>query len=173
MSRRPLTVAAAVLCAAVLSACGTGLQAQTYKETGRQDSATTDLGRLAVRNLHVEAPADGNVLASGDQAVLTGTFVNGGASNDSLTALTTDAAGSVGLTVDDRPATAVAVPAGGESGQWTAVLGALTKDLHAGEYISVTLTFAGAGRATVQVPIRAGNNGLSSRTPEQDPYHEG
>ena len=170
---RTVTVAAAVLSAAALTACGTGLQAQTYKEKGRQDSATTDLGRLAVRNLHVQPPTDGSILATGSQAVLTGTFVNAGSADDSLKTLTTDVAGSVNLTVDGAPATTVAVPAGGSSGTWTAILDGLTKDLHAGEYISVTLDFSGAGRTTVQVPVRAGDNGLGSREPEQDPYGGG
>lgn len=170
---RLVNVAAAAVCAAALSACGTGLQAQTYKEVGRQDGATADLGGLAVRNLYVVAPSDGSVLATGSQAMLTGTFVNAGSADDSLTTLSTDVAGAVSLTVDGAPATAVAVPAGGRSGSWTAVLDGLTKDLRAGQYISVTLNFAGAGRTTVQVPVRAGENGLRDRAPAQDPYHEG
>lgn len=170
---RPLTVAAAVLSATVLSACGTGLQAQTYKEIGRQDSARTDLDHLSIRNLYVEGPADDNLLATGKQAVLTGSFVNTGTTDDSLTTLSTDVAGSVALMMDDKSATAIDVPAGGSAGSWTAVLDGLTKDLHAGEYVSVTLTFAHAGRTTLKVPVRAGDNGLKARKPAQDPYSEG
>ena len=45
---RLVNVAAAAVCAAALSACGTGLQAQTYKEVGRQDGVET-AGAFALR----------------------------------------------------------------------------------------------------------------------------
>jgi copper(I)-binding protein len=172
VSRRHLTVAVAVLSAAVLSACGTGFQAQTYRETGRQDAASTDLDSIAVRNLHVQAPTSGRTLASGGQAVLTGTFVNTGDTADSLLSITTDVASSVTLMIDGRQVTEVPIPARGTSPAWTAVLDGLTKDLHAGDYVSVTLSFARAGRTTLQAPVRAGNNGLGERPPAQDPYGE-
>jgi hypothetical protein len=51
------------------------------------------------------------------------------------------------------------------------LLAGLKSDLRVAQYINVTLVFQRAGRLTgVQVPIRAGDTGLGSRTPAQDPY---
>ncbi|MGB8650942.1 MAG: copper chaperone PCu(A)C [Mycobacteriales bacterium] len=171
MSRRPVTVAAVVLSAVVLSGCGTGLHAQTYRETGRSDSAVAEVGSIAVRGLHVEPSTTGNTLAVGDDAVVTGVLVNNGTEDDSLTGAATDAASSIAIQQGGVTATSVKVPAGSTSGtDWSLKLSGLTKELQAGEYLSITLVFDKAGRTTLQVPIRAGDNGLSSRTPEQDPY---
>ena len=53
------------------------------------------------------------------------------------------------------------------------MLTGLTKELHAGEYVSLTLIFEKAERTTLQVPIRAGDNGLGTRPAARDPYgHE-
>jgi hypothetical protein len=108
---RLVPLSAVALSAVLLSACGTGLQAKTYSEVGRQDGARVDVGDLSVRNLHVTPPLSGSAIPTG-----------------------------------------------------------LTRDLAAGTYVSVTLTFQKAARVTLQVPVRAGDNGLADRQAEQDPY---
>jgi copper(I)-binding protein len=174
VNRRHVTVTTVALSAALLSACGTGLHAQTYKESGRQDGGNTALAGVAVRDLHVEAPTTGSTIPTTDPATVTGVLVNTSGTADALVGASTDAAANAALTDNGQPATQVAVPANGvSSSTWAITLTGLTKPLVAGTYISVTLTFDKAGRTTVQVPVRAGDNGLSSRTQEQNPYGEG
>ncbi len=165
----PLSVVA--LSAVLLSACGTGLQAKTYSEVGRQDGARADLGDLSVRNLHVTPPLSGSTIPLGDPAVLQGVLVNTGDSGDALVSATSEVAASAVLQDKGAVVTSVPVPARGTSGTtWSLVLNGLTRDLAAGTYVSVTLTFQKAARVTVQVPVRAGDNGLGDRQAEQDPY---
>lgn len=174
MSRRPVTVLAAALSALALAGCGTGLQAQTYKESGRQDSARTEQGAIAVRNVYLEAPASGDVLAQGSTAVLHGTFINTGTSDDALVGATSDAATSVQLQLAGQPVTSIPLKAGQPaSSDATVLLQGLTRDVHVGEYVTVSLSFQDAGRTQqVQVPLRTGDSGLQDRTPAQDPYGE-
>jgi copper(I)-binding protein len=167
VSRR--TTAALALAAAALAGCGTGMEAQTYQQKGRQDSARADLNQLVVRNLHVQGPLAGVIPAGGD-AVLTGSFVNQGGTADRLRDVTSDLATSVTLTLDGKPVTGIPVPAQGASGTWTAVLSGLTRDVRPGEYIPVSLTFATNGRTTLEVPVQTGDNGLIGREVAQDPY---
>lgn len=174
MSRRPVTIAALALSATALSACGTGLQAQTYRESGRQDGGSTNLAGIAVRNLHVTPPLSGSTIGAGGTAVIAGILVNQGKRDDTLLNASTDVASVAALAESGQPVGSVPVPAGATSTTtWSIVLSGLTKSLEAGRFINVTLVFEKAGRTTVQVPIRAGDNGLSSRQPEQNPYGEG
>ncbi len=174
MSRRP--VIAALLSTALLSACGTGLQAKTYQEIGRQDGAVADLGGatgIAVRHLHVEPPASGSALEIDGNASVTGGLVNNGSSADALVGASSEAARDVTLLVDGTPTTEVAIPAGGATPTtWSLSLTGLTRAVHAATYISVTLEFQRAGRVTLQVPVYAGDNGLGDREAAQDPYAE-
>lgn len=173
MSRRSTTVAAVAVSAALLSACGTGLEAQTYKEVGRQDGGSATSQDVAVRNLYANPPLTGSTIPTDQPAVLTGFLVNTGDTADSLVSASSDVAATTALQEEGKPTPSVAIPARGHSTTtWSIVLTGLTKELHAGEYVSVTLTFARAGRTTVQAPIRAGDNGLLDRKPAQDPYRE-
>ena len=170
---RLVTVVAAVLSGAALSACGTGLQAQTYKERTPHEYTNAGVGDLALRNLAIDAPLSGSVITKDDVATLTGTVVNEGTEADALTGASSDAAATAKLLVDGSPVTSVPVPASGTSGTaWAVSLEGLTSDLHVGQYVSITLTFQRAGRTTVQVPVRSGDNGLGDREPAQNPYGE-
>ena len=172
MNRR--SAAAAVLSVALLSACGTGLEAQTYKETGRQDGGSVDVGGIGVRNLHVSPPQSGSTITTDQPAAVLGVFTNTGDEADALTSASSPAAASVTLTDSGKVVTSIAVPAhGAPSTTWALVMSGLSQELHAGQYVSITLTFAKAGRTTLQVPVRAGDQGLSDREPAQDPYGEG
>lgn len=176
MSRRPATFAVVLASAALVSACGTGLHAVTYKELGRTDGASTDVGGrdgIAVRDLHVEPPTTGSTLDQGGTAVVTGGIASTGRTADTLLGASSDVAAGATLQVDGKPVTSIpvspqaAVPAG-----WSILLTGLTRTVHAAEYVDVTLVFERGGRITLQVPVRAGDNGLSARTPEQDPHAE-
>jgi copper(I)-binding protein len=178
VSRRPVTVTAkavaVLLSAAALSACGTGLNAVTYKETGRVDGAVADVGGrtgIAVRHLHVAPPAEGSVHEPGSTALVLGGLSNGGSTDDALVGVTVTGATGAALTLDGVAVDAVPVPAGktADSG-WAIRLDGLTNGLHVAQSVEVVLTFAKAGRVTLSVPVLAGDNGLEERHPEQDPY---
>ena len=173
--RRPVTLAALALSTGLAcSACGTGLHAQTYREVGRQDGANTDVASLAVRDLAVTGPDTGSTIPVDGTASITGLFANSGETSDALVSASSDAASTVTFAESGKPVTRIEVPARGAStATWVISLTGLTKPLAAGSYLNVTLTFAKAPRTTVRVPVRAGNNGLSERTPAQDPYKEG
>ncbi|MCW2543080.1 MAG: hypothetical protein JWM40_632 [Frankiales bacterium] len=174
MSRR---AAALVLSAAVLSGCGVGLHAQTYTEKGRQDGSNVDLESILVRNLHIEPAPTGSTIPVGSDAVLTGSIVNRGQAADTLTSVTSDAATSVSLSTTETvprfgggspfPLT---IPAGGALTDWTATLTGLTKDLRAGEYVTVTLSFTNGGQTTLSVPVHLGDADLANREVDQEPY---
>ncbi|MFN2537257.1 MAG: copper chaperone PCu(A)C [Mycobacteriales bacterium] len=170
---RSRVVSAALLSSALLlTGCGTGLQATTYtKERSPRDFDGRSIADLEVRNLGIAAPATGTTIAATDTAVLNGTVVNTGDTDDSLVGVETDIAGSAAILLDGKPAGEVPIPAGGDSGELTISLSALSQDLHVGQYVDVTLVFAHAGRLPdLQVPVRIGDTGLSDRTPAQDPY---
>lgn len=176
MSRRPALALAVVLSATLLSGCGVGLHNRTYQEHGREDGAVADIGGrsgLAIRNLHVLAPATGSFLGIGSGAQVVGGLVNKGTQDDKLVGATSDVAGAVTLLLGGSPVTDVTVPAlGAADPTWSLQLSGLTRPVHVAEYVGVTLQFARAGRVTLQVPLYAGQNGLGDRTPEQNPYGE-
>lgn len=174
MSRRPVSALALLASAALLTGCGTGLEARTYQEVGREDGAAVNVGGLnglGVRQLHVEPPATGTQVDAGSTALVTGGLVNSGGSADALVGATSDVAGSVQLLVDGTPTTEVAIPAGGAAPQgWALALSGLSRALSPATYIQVTLEFRRAGRVTLQVPVYAADQGLDQRSPDQDPY---
>jgi copper(I)-binding protein len=172
-STAPL-VTALLVTGLLLAGCGTGLQATTYtKETSPRDFNGTSIADLEVRNLGIAAPTSGLTFNPGDSAVLTGSVVNTGTTDDTLVAVESAVATSV--TLSDGTATAaptVPIPAGSDAGSWSATLTGLTADVRVGQYVTVTLVFQRAGRLSgLQVPVRSGDNGVEGRTPEQDPYH--
>lgn len=164
--------AAVLLSTALLSACGTGLHAQTYKEQGRTDGTSKDLESVVIRNLHIEPPASGNTHPSGAEAVLTGALINRSEHADTLMSVTSDVAASVSLLQDGKPVPTLSLPASRAVGAWSALLEGLSAPLRAGSYVSVTMTFEGAGRTTLRVPVHIGDAGLGSREVNQEPYGE-
>ena len=174
MSRRRIaTSLVALTAAALLAGCGTGLEATTIKETGREDGASTDVGGLngiAVRRLHVAAGLEAGH-AAGGTAYVTGGLINSSGSADALVGASSDVAGSVTLVVDGTPTTQVALPAQGVAPSgWAIALNGLTQDLAPASYVRVTLEFQRAGRVTLDVPVHAGDTGLKDREEAQDPY---
>jgi copper(I)-binding protein len=174
VSRRPVSAAALLASAALLAGCGTGLEARTYQEVGREDGAVANVGGhtgIQVRHLHVAPPASGTQVEAGSTAFVVGGLVNAGGSADSLVGATSDVAGAVQLLVDGTPTTEVAIPAGGAAPQgWALALSGLSRALTPATYVPVTLEFRHAGRVTLDVPVYAGDQGLDDRTPAQDPY---
>jgi copper(I)-binding protein len=156
--RRTTTLLAAALLPFALSACGVGLDPQTYRERTTQDASNTQLGDLALRNVAIQPPAAGqNELAAGSDAQLTLAIVSTSAEADTLTSVTTPAAASTQL-VDGsgHGVSTVTVPANGTAGygDFGVVLRGLTKALRPGMYVDVTFAFQNNGRATFQVPVK-------------------
>lgn len=176
-SFRPMPLVAALAAAAVATGCGTGLEAKTYKETGRQDGGFATIGGrtgIHVQRLLVSGPAVGSSFAAGETAFATGGLVNNGPTADALIGASSDVSAAVTLLVDGQPVQEVPLPAGGVAPTgWSLGLTSLSRELRVGTYVTIDLEFQRAGKTSLRVPVEAGDNGLTSRTPEEDPYAEG
>lgn len=155
MSRRAVATPVAVLCLSLaLSACGAGRGAQTYKQRTTADSTNAQVSMVDIRGLQVQAPTSGDVLVKGGDALVTGRFVNNAAAADSLVSATSPVAASVTLTLDGKPVTAVPLPSLAITpGTYGLTLTGLVADVRIGSYVPIELSFARAGRTTVQVPV--------------------
>lgn len=165
--RRPAL--AAVVCVALLSGCGTGLQAQTYKARSGGSTVGKTFGGLALRGLAIDV----NATDASAPPQLTGVIVNDGTEDDQLVGATSSAASSVQF-LSQSGAPVLNLPAGRGSGtDWALQLEGLRAPLLPGTFVEVELQFAKAGRTTVSIPVRTTDNGLKDRKAAQDPYHEG
>jgi copper(I)-binding protein len=149
-ARRSATFLAAGLLPLALTACGVGLDPQTYKERTTQDAANAQAGGLALRNVAIAPPASGEKeLAAGTDAQLTLSIINPGEEKDTLTGVTSPASSSAKL-VDGsgHEVTSVDIPAegGAQAGEFGVVLVGLTNALRPGMYVDVTFVFATNGR---------------------------
>jgi copper(I)-binding protein len=157
-ARRTTTVLAAGLLPLALTACGVGLDPQTYRERTAQDAANAQAGSLALRNVAIAPPHAGeSELGVGKDAQLTLSIVNPGTDPDVLSGVTTPAASATKL-VDGtgHEVTSVEVPAqaSAAAGDFGVVLVGLTKALRPGMYVDVTFAFANSGRLKVSVPVK-------------------
>jgi copper(I)-binding protein len=155
---RTTTLLAAALLPLALSACGVGLDPQTYRERSTQDAVNANVGDLALRDVAILPPAAGQAeLAPGQDALVSLTVVSLSQDKDSLVSVTTSAASSVEL-VDGtgHPLTSLDVPALASVGptDFGLVLHGLTQALRPGRYIDLTFTFDRNGRRTVSVPVK-------------------
>jgi copper(I)-binding protein len=164
-------VLALAVCAGALTGCGTGLEPQTYKGQNRAFSPTA-VGSVEIRNIGVTAPISGEAYAAGENVIVSGSLVNPSDTDDALVGATSSAAGSADLLLAGDAATSIPVPARGQApATWAVLLKGLKSPLSPGSYVTVTLTFEKAGRTKeLLVPVRSGDNGLSSREESQDPY---
>jgi copper(I)-binding protein len=155
---RPATLLVAGLLPLALTACGVGLDPQTYRERTTQDAANAQVGGLALRNVAIAPPAAGeSEISAGKDAQLTLSIVNPGTSPDTLKGVTTAVAAATKLVdASGHEVSSVEVPAAGaaEAGEFGVVLMGLTKALRPGMYTEVTFTFADSGRLKVNVPVK-------------------
>lgn len=150
LSRNALALAAALL----LGACGAPQSLST-------DPSATQLGPLRISNVWMRTPAAG----SGADAVYM-VIANTGAQPDQLIRAATSVAPTVELhqtTADQgvmsmRQVDGIPVPAGGavaiESGAYHLMLLGRTAEVHAGDHVTVTLTFASAGTIALPAEVR-------------------
>jgi copper(I)-binding protein len=162
--RRTTSLLAAALLPLTLSACGVGLDPQTYRERTTQDASNISLGDLALRNVAIAPPEAGtSELAVGKDAQVTLAVVSTSKDPDTLVSVSTPAATSAGF-VDGtgHEIQSVPVPANGPAGygDFGIVLRGLTKALRPGMYVDMTFTFQQAGKITFKVPVKVYDNPL-------------
>ncbi len=174
MSRHPHRLVTALAVGAVvvsLSACGAGLDAQTYQERNNAGSTDTAVGSLAVRNVFIEAPSRGDVYEEGDDATATITVTNVSPEPDSLVEVTTDAAEEVTVLVDGEEGEVEVPPLGSTGSLVTLELRGLTREIRTGEFVTMTLRFAENGTSEILVPVAL--TGESDRDIYTGEYEEG
>lgn len=148
------TAAAALLLPLALTACGSGKNPLTYSERNQGDSTEAVADQVAVLNLRVLPPADGDVLAAGKDARVALTLVNEDAEADALVSATSPAAASVAIVKDTAPVQEVPIPARGAADQgYSLVLRGLTADLRSGQYVRIRLVFKNAPALEQLVPV--------------------
>lgn len=157
-ARRTTTFLAAALLPLALTACGVGLDPQTYKGRTTPDAANAQAGDLALRNVAIAPPAAGEKeLAAGTDAQLTLSIINPSEQKDTLTGVTSSAASSTKLVdASGHEVTSVDIPAegGAQAGDFGVVLVGLTNPLRPGMYVDVTFAFTTNGRLKVSVPVK-------------------
>ena len=140
--------------AVALTAGGASFQPLTYEERDLGDSSNVQVGSIDVRNVTVEAPEEGYVHEAGATLAVTFTLSNRNPEADTLTEVTTDAAGSVRLLEGGREVEEIEVPEQGVIGADIEVeLEDTTRELRAGEYVDLTVVFEKNGSETFRVPI--------------------
>jgi copper(I)-binding protein len=83
------------VCALVLTGCAAGKKAPTSEETPAIDGTNATIGKLLLREVAIAAPTSGPSYAQGANANLQLVIVNTSGAADSLTGVTTSAAGSI------------------------------------------------------------------------------
>src|SRR5664279_3607708 len=78
----------------LLTACGSGLQAQTSTERSVVDGEAAQAGDILIRYAHIDSPAD-PAHSQGGTALAYAAFYNGGSQPDALVSASADAATSV------------------------------------------------------------------------------
>ena len=153
MTRRlaPLLLAAATV--ASVSACGAGLEAQTYQERNNASSSNAAAGDLQLRNIAIEAPSDDKGYEIGDDAVVTVTVTNRGEEDDRLLEVTSSAAREVVVLAGGRERQMVVPANGSTANAVTLELRGLTRPLRPAEYVDLTFRFADNGTVEVLAPV--------------------
>lgn len=111
--------AIAVTAALLTSACAAGRVAQTANQRPSIAGVNAQVGTIAIRNLSIEAPPQGNDYPKGSALRLTGVFVNNGTSSDLLTDISSSSVTSWGayssITDGDQVVAAAAASAAGST----------------------------------------------------------
>ena len=152
-TRRLAPVLLAVVTVASASACGAGLDAQTYQERNNASSSNASTGDLQLRNIAVEAPPSEAGYEIGDDATVIVTVTNRGDEDDRLVEVTSPAAREVVVLAGGSERDMV-VPAKGSTGSAvTLELRGLTRPLRPAEYVELNFRFADNGTAQVLAPV--------------------
>ncbi len=148
---RALTAAAALTLGLLVSSCAAGQISQTADEVAAIDGANGGVGEIAVRNVEL-VTADTGGYPKGADAPLQLQISNQGLSADTLTQISTPAAGSVAIN-GPLPLPAQSLVTIGAQAPVTMTLKNLTAAISYGQSVPITFSFKTAGPITVQVPI--------------------
>lgn len=145
---------AGLAAAALLStaACGAGLSPQTYRPRDEANATNGSVHDIALRDVSVQAPPDESGYPAGADAPLSLVLVDQGSQPDQLVSASSDVAAEVGLTTAPSRQGQVRLPPG-QPVQLGLVLRGLSRPLHAGDYVTLQLTFADNGQGNVLVPV--------------------
>ncbi|MDQ6657858.1 MAG: hypothetical protein M3Z00_06505 [Actinomycetota bacterium] len=145
----------------VLSGCAAGQVSQTAQVVAAIDGGNATVGDIGVRNALLATPDAANY-ATGSNVKLLMVLSNAGLSTDTLTSISTPAASSVKLSgTITLPAQSLVTV--GAASTATATLTGTTRPLCYGTSIPLTLSFAQAGRLTLNVPIQTPAERTGSR----------
>ena len=154
MTRRGAAVLVAGVLPLLVAGCGASMDAQTYQERSQADATNAAVGTLAIRGLAVLPAEDSRTLQEGEDAEAVLVVTNNDDESDRLVEVTTDAAESVEVLVQEQPAS-LEVPALGSTGDTARLrLVSLTQDLTEGEYVTMTFRFENNGEIEVPVPVQ-------------------
>jgi copper(I)-binding protein len=170
----------------VLAGCAAGQDAQTANETPVVDGVSANVGDIGLRAVAV-APPPNNSYAKGSDATLQLVIVNGGASDDQLTGVSTLAATQVRMFANEQAASpgatsaspsspttisrvnlpaGQAVPFGYSPDQPVIQLHDLTEQLFPAQTIQLTFQFGKAGMVTFTAAVHLAPG--PSTTPRED-----
>lgn len=148
---RRFAVGLVVLCAALAtSACAAGRHAHTAEETPAVDAAGTSVGQLRIQGIAVAAPT-GPSYASGGSAELLFIVANNGQQADTLTAVTSSAAGGAGVGAG-APSASMSNPAGGSGTASGSAAGSTSRSASASSSVSSSGSAAASAFTPVEIP---------------------
>ena len=165
------TAAGLAVCAGILTGCGSGQITQTSTQEAGVNGMSANFSNIALRNVHLQAVQAGDFLQPGRTVPLWFVAANNSPdTGDRLLRVTSDV-GEVKLTGDTAIAANRALIVGGSMDQATAMgdttpaassqAGAevtLTQPITNGLSYNFTFEFERAGKATIPVPISAGES---------------
>jgi copper(I)-binding protein len=152
--RSLLAGAVALLVVPALAGCEAGLNAPTLEFHPASSGAHEVIDGITISNVFVLAAPSGSSLPAGSRAGLFLGLFNNGSTSDRLTSVTLPKGGAASVTITGG---SVTVP--GNSGvnltgpSPKIILNGLSAPLSGGQSIDVTLTFANAGQANLDVPV--------------------
>jgi copper(I)-binding protein len=153
-ARRTAAVALAVALPLGLSGCGANFEAQTYQQRSAADGTNAAVGAIAIRNVTLLPPEEGDMHEEGDDVDVQLTLTNDGPDDDRLVGASSAAADSVVLLEDGSEVDAVELPRLGTTGGSLGLrLSGLTEELRPGQYTEITLTFENSGEVDLPVPV--------------------
>ena len=165
-TRFSVATAALVACGVILTGCSSGQITQTSSQESAVNGTSANLEDIALRNIHLQAVQTGEALQAGRTVPLAFVIANSSPDTaDKLVSITSDV-GEVKITGDsgipasgalivDAPE-AAADPMGSTTPTTAEVM--LTKPISNGLTYKFTFAFEKAGKATVAVPISAGES---------------
>lgn len=153
-ARRTAAVALALALPLGLSGCGASFEAQTYQQRSAADGTNAAVGPVAIRNVTLLPPEQGERHEEGEDVDVQLTVTNDGPDDDRLVGASSPVAEQVVLLEDGSEVDAVELPRlGTTGGRLSLRLDGLTEQLRPGQYTEITLTFENSGEVDLPVPV--------------------